>query len=286
VDKAGGESARLVHAAIAAAVADPAMLASWRESSTARAAAPIALDDRNLDRLWRFSGLATKVRHNDVRLSLPLTFGLLDRLGLSIELFADYAPHAAELRQAGRNTRAQKIAAISSFLYRWLHRRHAAHARVWDVLRHEKSIYEAQSGASSNVPSHKSRTFDASAVPMRAPNVTHRRLRCDPMALAEMLRSPSFDLTQVPVGAFHFAYRWNARRRCVDVVRLDETAVIVLDLVDGSSSINSIAQLCKRAGVPIDCRKLLAAIRPLAAAGLLDFRRATLRRPSTRTRRA
>jgi hypothetical protein len=286
VDKAGRGSARQVHAAIAAAIADPAMLASWRESSTARAAAPIALDDRNLDRLWRFSGLATKVRHNDVRLSLPLTFGLLDRLGLSIELFAAYAPHAAALRQAGRNARAQKIAAIASFLYRWLHRRNPAHARVWDMLRHERSIFEAQSGAPSNVPSHRSRVFDANAVPMRAPGVPRRRLRCDPIALAQMLRSPSFDLAQVPVGDFHFAYRWDARRRCVDVVRLDETAVIVLDLVDGSSSIASIARLLWRAGVPIDRSKLLSAIRPLAAARLLEFRRAALRRPTPRTRRA
>jgi hypothetical protein len=262
------------------------MLANWRESSTARAAAPVALDDRNLDRLWRFSGLATKVRHNDVRLSLPVTFGLLDRFGLSIELFAAYAPHAAALRQAGRNARAQKIGAIASFLYRWLDRRNPAHARVWDMLRHERAIFEAQRRASGNVPSQRTRVFDAKAVPVCAPGVPRRRLGCDPIALAQMLQRRSCDLLQGPVGVFHFAYRWDARRRCVDIVRLDETAVIVLDLVDGSSSIASIARLLRRAGVPIDGSKLVSAIRPLAAARLLEFRRTASRRSSPHTRRA
>ncbi len=270
--------ARQVHAAIAAAVADPALLTSWRESPAARAAAPIVLDDRNLDRLWQFSGLATKVRHNDVRVSLPLTLGLLDRLGLSIELFAAYAPHAAALRQAGRNSRAEKIAAIASFLYRWLDRKNSAHARVWDMLRHESAIFEAQGALPSGIPSGVSRRLRGKAVPVRARAVPRRRLRCDTIALAQRLSSGAFDLTRVPVGVFHFAYRWDEQRRCVDVMQLNETAVIILDLVDGTSSIESIARALRRAGVPIENSKLVSAIRPLYDARLLDFRDTTRHR--------
>jgi hypothetical protein len=109
-----------VHAALAAAMSDPALLESWLSNRLALRA--IRIDERQIDLtgIRNFVGLVTKVRHNDLRTALPVTFRLIDKAGLSIPLFADYAVKAAALRRWGKPTQAQKIEALAEYLKGWL----------------------------------------------------------------------------------------------------------------------------------------------------------------------
>ncbi len=91
-------AARHVHAVLAAAVDNPLLLERLRRQTANRRKDGAAAFD--LERIRLFAGLAVKVRQNDVRLSLPLTFKLLDKLKISVVLFAAYGKQAAALRQA------------------------------------------------------------------------------------------------------------------------------------------------------------------------------------------
>src|SRR5438128_1106029 len=98
--KADG-GARHVHSLLASAMVDPVLLERWRRNPSALNKMGIGSSALDISKVWRFSGLATKVRHNDVRLIAPLTFKLLDLAGVSIELFATYARQADALRKHG-----------------------------------------------------------------------------------------------------------------------------------------------------------------------------------------
>jgi hypothetical protein len=102
--KDSAPSARQVHAMLAAAVDDPIVLERLRRR--ARSRGDTAVD---FERVRLFAGLAAKVRQNDIRLRLPLTFALLDRLKVSIEIFADYAKPAAGGRPATQQSPAGEI---------------------------------------------------------------------------------------------------------------------------------------------------------------------------------
>src|SRR4051794_6599780 len=105
-------AARHVHASLAAAVAGPRLLKRLgRTGSTGPAF--------DLERIRLFAGLALKVRHNDIRLLLPLTFKLLDRLKISVPIFAAYGEQAAALRQTKRTTRSDRLEVMSGFVEGW-----------------------------------------------------------------------------------------------------------------------------------------------------------------------
>ena len=131
-------AARHVHAVLAAAVDNPLLLERLRRQTANRRKDGAAAFD--LERIRLFAGLAVKVRQNDVRLSLPLTFKLLDKLKISVVLFAAYGKQAAALRQAKRKTLADKMELISRFMEDWLDAGDPQHALVRDILHHERAL--------------------------------------------------------------------------------------------------------------------------------------------------
>ena len=129
---------------LAAAVDDPLVLERLRRQARSRGAAAF-----DFERIRLFAGLAAKVRQNDIRLRLPLTFTLLDRLKVSIAVFADYAKPAAALRQANKKSRADKIDSFCRFLDGWLDHGNPDHALAWDLVRHERALFELRDGATA-----------------------------------------------------------------------------------------------------------------------------------------
>jgi hypothetical protein len=140
-----------VHALMAAGLADPALIREWladpdvaRQSLATRGAAtaglkPAELEDF-LELLRRFAGLVAKVRQNQLRASLPLTFRALDVTGLENDLFADYAPRfASAARAVTLDLEARKVAFVD-FAREWLEISNPDHALVLDVMNHELLI--------------------------------------------------------------------------------------------------------------------------------------------------
>ncbi len=71
---------------------------------------------------------------------MPLTFRLINKLRIEIELFASFASRAAELRRAGPPTVEERTDAFAECLEEWLDLRWDAHVLIWDLLRHELAL--------------------------------------------------------------------------------------------------------------------------------------------------
>jgi hypothetical protein len=255
-----------VHALLAAAVDDPLLLERLRrQAATQRNGSPL-----DLERVRLFAGLAVKVRQNDVRLSLPLTFKLLDKLKISLALFAAYATPAAALRQANKKSRADKREAISRFIETWLSPDDPDHALARDMLHHECALLDcnAHHAATTVTPA----TVNPTSVPRRAAGLIHHEMSCDPLALARLLRSPDGALASLQRGQLHYLYGWDARRGGITVRQLDELGHILLTLADGRTSVARLAQALRQAGIAVTRAELCGATQKLVDDGILLLR--------------
>jgi ribosomal protein L12E/L44/L45/RPP1/RPP2 len=262
-------SARHVHAVLAAAVDDPSLLLRLQRQSGKAGAKDAALD---FDRVRLFAGLAVKVRQNDVRLSLPLTFKLLDLLKISIELFASYAKQAAALRKANKKSRADKIQSIGEFLDAWLDRENPDQALVHDIRRHECALTDLRDRAAA-MPGRPSGVNDAKVTPKSAPwrdeRLIHYEMSCNPLELERQLRSRHCDLSTIRRGQFYYIYRWDDLRACVSADEVDELGYVLIDLANGKRSVARMTAFLRRAGVVVDSESLCAAVQDLVDKDIL-----------------
>lgn len=269
----GETSARRVHALLAAALADPSLLVQWRRNRPAvRRVGAAALD---LDQVRLFSGLVTKVRQNDIRYSLPLTFQLMDVFKISIEVFASYAEPASALRKAGKKSRAEKILALFEFLDGWLDHENRDHALIRDIIRHERALFDLGDGqaAMTAQPDNATgaRRLSIRSVPQRCVSVSHHEMSCNPLELAQMLRSSRCDLASLTRGQFFYVYRWDNRNACVSVDEIDELGFVLVDLADGARSLTEIAAFLRRAGVALKAEDLRGTVRDMIDSGILTL---------------
>jgi hypothetical protein len=271
-------SARYVHAVLAAALDNPEVLERWRRDGSLAKEVGGEAAALDLERLRLFSGLATKVRQNDVRLALPLTFRLLDHLELSIELFAAYAAPAASLRKSGKRSRSDKILSLLQFLDGWLDHDDLEHALVVDIMRHERALLDLRDGrpavrASASAQGGASPRFRASSrsKPRRCARFIHHEMSCNPLTLAAMLRAGTFDPEGLGRGRFFFAYRWDDHAACINVDEIDALGSVLIDLADGSLSLARMAACLRQAGLEVQARDVQAVVQDLVDYGLLTF---------------
>jgi len=266
-------AARHVHAVLAAAVSNPALLEHLRQRA-GRGEDDTATFD--LERIRLFAGLAVKVRQNDVRLSLPLTFKLLDRLKISIPLFAAYSKPAAALRQANKNMRSDKIESISCFLEGWLHVNDPAQALVRDILHHERALLVLNGNRATFLAEDRDRhTARAAAavrpesIPRPAPGLTFHEMSCDPLALERMIRSPTGDLSTLRRGPFYYAYCWDKGQSSISTKEIDELGHVLINLASGRRSVARLVEILRQAGVALTGAQLCDATQNLVDHGIL-----------------
>jgi hypothetical protein len=276
----GDRSARRVHALVAAALDDPTLLAQWRGNRPAvRRDGAAALD---LEGLRRFSGLATKVRQNDVRGNLPLTFELMDALKISIEVFASYAERSLALRAAGKKSKAEKILALSEFLDGWLDPGNPDHALVRDMFRHERTLFElSERGASAPAapgPATGAGKLSVRSVPLRCESVTNHEMSCNPRELGRVIRSRKCDLASVARRQLFYVYRWDGRNDCISVAEIDGLGFVLVDLADGTHSLADMAAVLRRSGVALKAEDLRGTVQDMIHIGILTLRRRSRRR--------
>ena len=255
---------------LAAAVDDPLVLERLRRQ--ARSGGAAAFD---FERVRLFAGLAAKVRQNDIRLRLPLTFALFDRLKISIAIFADYAKPAAALRKANKKSRADKIDSFCRFLDGWLDHGNPDHALAWDLIRHERALFELRDGATAAPlqPSDAKREkVAAKSVPVRRARTVHHEMSANPLELEQILRARSRDLAALARGQFHYVYRWDERRGCVSIDAVDELGCVLFDCADGTHSVAQMAAALRHAGVAVDAEGLCGAVQQLVDGGALMLR--------------
>lgn len=267
---AAGASARQVHAVLAAAIGDPALMERLRRRPrTAGAPVDPAFD---FDRIRLFAGLALKVRHGDVRLDLPSTFKLLDRLKLSIALFSAYARQADTLRKNGKTGRADKIRRVTAFIARWLDADDPDHALVRDIMHHECALLALRATkAPTGDRDPAAITVTTRSRPRRVPGQIRRAMSCDPLALERLIRSRAGDFAALPRGQFHYLYRRAPAGGGIDVNAVDDLAAILIDLADGRHSLAQIAGALRRAGVAATAAQLCGVTRTLVENSMLTL---------------
>ncbi len=260
-----GPSARQVHAILASAVSDPELLERWRLDPNV---SPAEFD---FDSIWRFSGLVTKVRHNDLRASLPAMFRMLDSAGISIELFAAYAPTAARLRTEKRSSKAEKIAALVEFIGKWLDLTQRRDAMIWDVARHEAALFHFRELATAEIPTTAAPEYRPDSVPVRRTGTVQYEMSSNPVSTARAVLTGG-DLTEVPAEPSMYAYCLAKDNPGTTVIAIDELASFLLDAAEGELSIADMAEQLRLAGVPIEAGDLLEPISVLAGSGLLELK--------------
>jgi hypothetical protein len=267
-----GPSARQVHAVLAAVLSQPTLLDLWRSSPSTQCLQCGAAADFDVSKIWRFSGLATKVRHNDLRPSLPLTFALLDSAGLSIEFFASYALRAADLRKQGRISKPARIASLAEFLYMWLDHTHAIHSILWDLVRHESSIADLRTLATARTaiaPNGSKTAFSVKSALVRSAGAVRHEMGRNPASIIKTLKEGG-DLASLPPEPGVFAYCLAPDGIRTSVMVIDELAAFLMDASDGVRSVLDMAEWLQDSGVPLEVGDLLVPIADLIGRGLLQ----------------
>lgn len=258
-----------VHAALAAAMSDPALLESWLSNRLALRA--IRIDERQIDLtgIRNFVGLVTKVRHNDLRTALPVTFRLIDKAGLSIPLFADYAVKAAALRRCGKPTQVQKIEALAEYLKGWLDLENAVHSLAWDIFRHEHSVLLLRQAKPSMRLAPEVGKISPGTVAQPGGLMFHHEMTCRPSEVEAALKDRNCDLAAIPRRRTLYAYFGDEQSGRLRISEIDEATFVILDLADGTRSVGNIASVLRQSGVSVKDRQLCQIVGELVSSGML-----------------
>lgn len=261
-----------VHAILAAAMSDPCLLNRWRVQSL-NGTEPAEIDaEFDVLKIWRFSGLVTKVRHNDLRPNLPASFAIMDSANIGIRLFASYAETAATMRRQGRTSKAEKIAALVEFLRDWLTKENSIHMLLWDIIRHESTIFGllSQSVAREQyLAGPDSQSISNLCVPIRRAGLVQLDMSCNPVEAIRRIRSGE-DLRSINRADRHFAYSITSDGSEVKLHTINPIAAFLLNEADGRT-VSEIGTVLQTAGLPIEMSDLFAPIQDLRMAGLLHL---------------
>lgn len=252
-----------VHAIVAAGLENPELLARWKhepESLRAYGVDPAAFD---LDAIWKFAGLSTKVKHNGLRFDLPLTFRFLSLNGLEIEVFSSYASHKARAGTRYAPTTELRIVEMVDFLQDWLDFEKPEHSLLWDLIRHEAALAQLR----KRTPSLKK-----SRAPHIVGDIMLHEMTCDPRVLGTLLRHKSFDPERVQRRMVHLCY-WNAGDpEEICILELNELGYHLLSLVDGKRSVADFNRIL--GGRSRISKKLMDAFGELARVGVVRITKA------------
>ena len=151
---------------------------------------------------------------------------------------------------------------ISGFIEGWLRAEDPLHALVRDALHHERALlaledsHEAPAGADDRDVTQTRAAVTPASVLRPVTGLIRNEMSCNPLLLAEALRSPGSDLSVLRREQLHFVYCWDAGRGCATAVEIDELGHVLLELADGRSSLLHLIEMLRRAGVAMTSDQL------------------------------
>jgi hypothetical protein len=253
-----------VHAVIAACLKEPGLLARWKQEPETLRECGVDPDAIDLEALWKFAGLTTKVRHNGLRADLPLTFRLLNIAGLEIEVFGAYASS-----HAGKSfgpTVEVRINDLLLFLEQWLDFDKREHALLWDLIRHEVALSRLRKLETTMDADVVQRRVRASSVPRVRGEIVLHEMRSDPGVVEALLQQKNPKLERASLGEFYFCY-WRVNADDLYVLELDALSFHLLSTIDGKRSAAELSRLLTGTRKP--AKGLLSSLAELAAVGVI-----------------
>jgi len=187
-------SARIVDTVIARCLLEPGYLDRLRDGLDAELdllrvddATRAELARLDVAQVRRFSGLISKVQHNDTWEQFPLTRALLKFYGMELEVFAAYRDRHLSLLGRGRLTREAKTFSFVSFLGDYLANSATdACPGLIDLLVHERSTWEVALELADTDPRQTVNLTQERVVPRDALRVV--ALRYHPFDIASRLQ--------------------------------------------------------------------------------------------------
>lgn len=267
----GRPGAALAHAVVATGLADPERLRSWRDQPALLATLGLAPGSVDLDALADFAGLSEKIRHNQCRIDLPLTFRLLLLTGLEIALFRDYAPRSLARRRLGRTSTRDRLNGLLEFVEAWAPPTDPDRCLVRDVLRHEHAIATLRDAADPPATAGSDEP-DRTAVPRPHGHLVVHRLTCDPRQVGQVLRDRDPDLGRIERGSWTLGYH-RPPGRPPRMLEVEHPVGELLRAVDGRRDPGGIAAALLGDAAATD--HLLAALTQLTELGLLRWHSGT-----------
>jgi hypothetical protein len=240
-------SSRYVRDVLAAGVDNPGLIARWRQEPQLLRRFGVDPSLVDLDAVWKFAGLTVKVRHNALRDELPMTFRLMAVARLEIDLFAAYASDCAARGARFASSTEGRALDLVAFLSGWLDRDHAAHALLWDMIRHERALGKLSRsapavGSSPNLWRAASPPVapSSSTVPRVRGELVLHEMVSDPRAVARALDEGEHALAAVPRTPGYVGYWRTEGRPEITILQLDELGFHTLALVDGVRTIGAL----------------------------------------------
>lgn len=262
-------SASLVHSLIASGLSDPQRLQEW--SARPDLVERYGVDPSTLDlaTLADFAGLSEKVRHNQCREHLPLTFRLIRLAGVEVELFRCYAPRSRQRHGQGLTSVTDRLDGLAEFVEEWAAGGESLRILIRDVLWHEHviSVFRRVEIAPDAGP--KLLATGGGTIPLLDGRIVVRQATCDPLQVAQVLSAREPDLSAIERAPWTFVYH-RAPAGSVRILAVDRGVAELLLVVDGRSSVEAIADrlLGDIALVPA----LRSTLEELADLGLLTWR--------------
>ena len=263
--------ANKVHAVIAAGLQSPELINLWRGDPNLLRNCGIEPESFDFDALQKFAGLTTKVRHNGLRLDLPLTFRLLNVAGLEIELFSAYATFRATSGIGYADTTAGRAQDLLDFMEHWLDFDRREHVFLWDMMRHElalTNLANLKPTSSRPEPSPAMKIPRSADVPRIRGTITLVEMRSDPRVVGAVLQEKAPRLNEVEFGTFNFCY-WRGEAAAINVLQLDELGFCLLTLIDGATATKTLSRTIT--GENKTSRVIVNALGQLAELGIIDF---------------
>jgi hypothetical protein len=265
-------NARRVHAVLAHGVRNPDHIERWRQDPAPLVAQGIEPGSLDLPALLRFAGLTAKVRHNNVRNLLPMTFRFMAAAGFEIDLFSNYASLCSARGDSLPPSNEERAAALIRFIEHWLQPEIPEHLLLWDLIRHESALFalskhSAESPAAP--PIGQTPAPSPSSIAERNGLLILHELRSDPRELIAMLNRRNHDWSSLPIATRYFGY-WRPDSAEAQILELDEFSFYALSYADDARTAAALSRLLTGQRRP--SRGFLRLLGGLASHGLLRFR--------------
>lgn len=273
-------NARNVYSILAAGLNHPDRILEWQDQPDFLRNRGVVPDSLDLEALWKFAGVAAKVRHNGLRQDFPLTFRLMRTAGLDVELFSSYATACSAIGHKYANNSIQRARDLITFLREWREPDCLEHSLLWDIIRHELSLLELKSVVGTEETGFSGREaqareqFSEDSIPQANQSLLLHQMEHNPRDIESMLGCEVINLEAIPSATCYFGYWRSPQTNRIQILDLDAFSFYALRCSDGTMTLSELNR--KLGGEGRLTPAFNEAIEQLVAVGMLTLQNSLL----------
>lgn len=232
------------------------------------------LGSQGLDRLLLVRGMITKVKHNALKNSVPLTMRLIDKLGLELPYFTWVSIPFVQRRSEGPMAMNEFLDFSHVQLERFLSEKQVPEKEmILDLLTHETLIWNLTHGAFLPVTPATDSTLSWCG------RMELRRVNANIFGICQALRNGVFEPKMAETTNKRIIGYWRSNHAAdTKVFEVPPHSAIIFSLIDGQRGADEILALLREHGFgEIGPERLHAFLEDASKQGFLDYREPTFR---------